>query len=306
MTAPQKTISSRRCWADMNSDSDDTGPFFQGLAAEKDESYLLAPVKGMDDSKQGINQQFRSAADLRDDTGVDAIAEEEEKKGSAPDDKPMKEAGQPNNNSENLNDEQQKQNNFQCFNDTWKPNPTAVEFHPTGFLPELEYPTSSSAAAASWQGPNVSKKRARRVVSAGRALANGGRRSAKSSMSMGDNESVVESVSSMKPYRKRTKKNSFSDSGSMAADEEPVKLSTEQLEARVVSREKDVSRWKGTADYNTYLEVVPKPNRAPADPQTPDPRTTTMTKRQWKFNNELWQRSVKDRLRFEKDFPKLN
>lgn len=293
-------------WADMNSDSDDSVPFLATLAGNAsginrpdDESYILPPVQDLDDSKSGINKQLRTAAKL---CPCDTVAEEVKVKDNG---KPRtQDNGNVGVQGENINGPQiGVVADFKSFNDTWKPNPDAVHFHPMSM--EV-VPTATST-----EPRKINKKRARRVISAVRAVAtsSGGRNSIGSfnfkGSGGGDADSVVESISSMKPRRKRTKKNSVVLDGTTKGEEERVELTPEQLEQRVKTREKDVARWKSTPDYHSYLTVLPKEKRVPDDPATPDPRTSTMTKRQWKFNNEQWQRSIKDRLKFDREFPSL-
>merc|ERR1712112_775341 len=206
---------------------------------------------------------------------------------------------------------------FTSFNATWKPNPDAVEFQPlpTGVSGEVFFSSlgcvqsnDSTTVPSSEDIPSIQKKRARRVINAGRELAsvNGNHpgnarrtKNASSSTSLADNDSVAGSVNSMKQLRKRTKRDSTASIGS------EVEITPEVMEQRIKMRQKDVMRWKNTEDYNSYLDVIPKDRRRPDDPATPDPKMSSISKRQWKFNNEQWQRRIKDRVKFEKEFPRL-
>jgi len=321
-----------------------------GLNRPDDDSYRLPPLKDdLDDSKTGINKLFRSAvstdAQKKDDVKRTIVEQEEEQRDSSMRGPPPIVAEERDSSmrgprvaeerdssmrgipasvegGENVNGAQVGNHpvDFTSFNATWKPNPDAVEFQPlpTGvsgdaFFSSLGCVQSDSTTVPSSEDiPSIQKKRARRVINAGREMAsvNGNhpgnapgnarrKNTASSSTSLADNDSVAGSVNSMKQLRKRTKRDSTVSIGS------DMEITPEVMEQRIKMRQKDVTRWKNTEDYNSYLDQIPKDRRRPDDPATPDPTMSSISKRQWKFNNEQWQRRIKDRVKFEKEFPRL-
>eukprot|EP00927_Polykrikos_kofoidii_P042268 TRINITY_DN36139_c0_g1_i1.p1 TRINITY_DN36139_c0_g1~~TRINITY_DN36139_c0_g1_i1.p1 ORF type:complete len:160 (+),score=33.96 TRINITY_DN36139_c0_g1_i1:107-586(+) len=69
----------------------------------------------------------------------------------------------------------------------------------------------------------------------------------------------------------------------------------EQWETRIAKREKEVETIKSLQSYRLYIEVFPHCDRGPDDPQTPDPRDRTVSKRMWKWNVEKWRLQLKSR-----------
>lgn len=69
----------------------------------------------------------------------------------------------------------------------------------------------------------------------------------------------------------------------------------EEWEARIAKREKEVETIKSLQSYRLYAEVFPRSERGEDDPQTPDPRDRTVSKRMWKWNVEKWRLQLKSR-----------
>jgi len=184
--------------------------------------------------------------------------------------------------------------NFQSFNATWKPNPTAPEFFPVdmnqnAFMP-APMPMQTMPPPPDPRR-TIGFKRNRRTLTQAWVNGLGG----DSLMIQSDNASVVESVASMKPKLKK-KRNNSSLSLDSEMKKEPPEMTEEDMEKRMKVREMEISKFKSTEEYAAYHELVPKDKRTPEDPATPDPKQTRVAKRTWKFNGEAWHRQVRDRV----------
>jgi len=77
-------------------------------------------------------------------------------------------------------------------------------------------------------------------------------------------------------------------------------MDPEHRQHRLESRRKDVARWKEKEDYIEYRRLVPKHARSGDDPVSPrvsEDEVESMSKREWKYNCERWQRAVKTRVK---------
>lgn len=78
--------------------------------------------------------------------------------------------------------------------------------------------------------------------------------------------------------------------------------SEEEWETRTSKREKEVATIKALPSYRLYVEVFPPGKRAEEDPDTPDPRDRTISKRMWKWNVEKWRLLLKSRCIYSRSF----
>eukprot|EP00930_Biecheleria_cincta_P049397 TRINITY_DN34609_c0_g1_i1.p1 TRINITY_DN34609_c0_g1~~TRINITY_DN34609_c0_g1_i1.p1 ORF type:complete len:253 (-),score=49.19 TRINITY_DN34609_c0_g1_i1:81-839(-) len=78
--------------------------------------------------------------------------------------------------------------------------------------------------------------------------------------------------------------------------------SEEEWETRIAKREKEVGTIKALKSYKLYVEVFPPSERSPEDPETPDPRDRSISKRMWKWNVEKWRLLLKSRCVYSRSF----
>jgi len=76
----------------------------------------------------------------------------------------------------------------------------------------------------------------------------------------------------------------------------------EEWRIRIQKREKEVETIKSLQSYRLYIEVFPHDKRGEDDPNTPDPRDRTVSKRMWKWNVEKWRLQLKSKYVYSTAF----
>jgi len=287
-------IPKRTSWADIVSSDDDCqdDPWDLPVA---DNSYSQAPVSGLENSKEGLNQRLLlgtklPAAEPKDfaflfDGGVS--------KQEAP-----SEAGTESGGTSHIGNDftaSEARTDKEC---PWNPSVAATEFLPTlsmacpivgmcQIIPE-EGELKPSFAAAGQLDCDVAKT----VCSSTVASSSCSGCSSPPSCSVDSPRSRLSTVDLGMPCHQQALKKRRRTRGAKHVDhqvETPSEVATEEdWEHRAEMRKKAVRIRKDTPEYVQYSEFVPKEVRTPGAPMTPDPIDQTISKRSWKSELSKW------------------